>query len=58
MEDAAAPVILDFATSQVALGKVRVAYRAGKLMEDGILIDHRGQPTRDRPSSTSSRSAR
>ena len=47
MEDAAAPVILDFAASQVALGKVRVAYKAGNQMEDGILIDQRGRPTRD-----------
>ena len=31
--DAALPVILDFATSQVALGKVRVAYKAGKPMD-------------------------
>jgi len=43
--DASEPVILDFATSQVALGKVRVAYKAGKEMEPGTLIDHRGQPT-------------
>ena len=44
--DSAAPVILDFATSQVALGKVRVAYNAGKLMDEGTLIDAEGQPTR------------
>ena len=41
------PIILDFATSQVALGKVRVAYNAGKPMDDGVLIDAHGQPTRD-----------
>ena len=44
--DAAAPVVLDFATSQVALGKVRVAYKAGREMDAGVLIDALGQPTR------------
>jgi uncharacterized oxidoreductase len=45
--DKAEPVILDFATSEVALGKVRVAYKAGKPMAPGTLIDHTGQPTND-----------
>jgi hydroxycarboxylate dehydrogenase B len=39
------PILLDFATSRVALGKVRVAYNAGKSMIDGALLDHAGKPT-------------
>jgi uncharacterized oxidoreductase len=41
------PILLDFATSRVALGKVRVAHNAGKPMRDGALLDHDGQPTTD-----------
>jgi uncharacterized oxidoreductase len=41
------PILLDFATSRVALGKVRVAHNAGKPMLDGALLDHKGQPTTD-----------
>ncbi len=41
--------MLDFATSRVAMGKVRVAHNAGKKMYDGVLLDHDGKPT-DNPS--------
>jgi uncharacterized oxidoreductase len=41
------PILLDFATSRVALGKVRVAHNAGKPMLDGALLDHAGKPTTD-----------
>ena len=41
------PVILDFATSRVALGKVRVAMQSEKEMPPGTLIDGRGYPTTD-----------
>lgn len=41
------PLVLDFATSVVAMGKVRVAYNQGKQMAPGLLIDERGQPTTD-----------
>jgi hydroxycarboxylate dehydrogenase B len=41
------PVLLDMATSAVAMGKVRVARNEGKQLPDGILIDPEGQPTRD-----------
>src|SRR3954469_5256023 len=41
------PILLDFATSRVALGKVRVAHNAGKPMLDGALLDHAGRPTTD-----------
>jgi uncharacterized oxidoreductase len=39
------PILLDFATSRVAMGKVRVAHNAGKKMLDGALLDHDGHPT-------------
>jgi len=45
--DSNEPILLDFATSRVALGKVRVAHNAGKPMLDGALLDHAGQPTTD-----------
>jgi len=41
----APPVVLDMATSAVALGKVRVAYNAGKEVPAGALVDHEGTPT-------------
>ncbi len=41
------PVLLDMATSAVAMGKVRVAKNEGKQVADGILIDPDGKPTRD-----------
>ncbi|MFT4100589.1 MAG: malate/lactate/ureidoglycolate dehydrogenase [Burkholderiaceae bacterium] len=41
------PVLLDFATSTIALGKVRVAYNKGVPVAPGRLIDHAGQPTTD-----------
>ncbi len=41
------PVVLDMATSAVAMGKVRVAYEAGKTVDPGALIDHEGLPTTD-----------
>jgi uncharacterized oxidoreductase len=42
-----APVLLDFATSKVALGKVRVAMQSEREMAPGTLIDARGYPTTD-----------
>jgi hydroxycarboxylate dehydrogenase B len=40
-------VLLDMATSAVAMGKVRVARNEGKPAPDGTLIDAEGEPTRD-----------
>ena len=40
-----APFILDFATSRVAQGKMRVAHNQGKEVAPGLLIDEHGQPT-------------
>ena len=37
--------ILDFATSRVAQGKMRVAYNKGDQVEPGTLIDEHGRPT-------------
>jgi hydroxycarboxylate dehydrogenase B len=39
------PFVLDFATSRVAQGKMRVAYNEGRQVEPGLLIDERGHPT-------------
>ena len=41
------PFLLDFATSRVAQGKMRVAYNRGERVPDGYLIDERGAPTND-----------
>jgi len=43
----APPVVLDMATSAVAMGKVRVAYNAGSEVPAGALVDHEGAPTQD-----------
>jgi hydroxycarboxylate dehydrogenase B len=42
-----APFVLDFATSRVAQGKMRVAYNEGRRVEPGFLIDAQGKPTTD-----------
>jgi uncharacterized oxidoreductase len=41
------PFVLDFATSRVAQGKMRVAYNQGKTVAPGLLMDAHGQPTTD-----------
>jgi uncharacterized oxidoreductase len=41
------PILLDMATSAIAMGKVRVARNQGKQIEPGVLIDQAGKPTRD-----------
>src|SRR5438132_1534590 len=41
------PMLLDMATSAIAMGKVRVARNEGHLVAEGVLIDELGQPTRD-----------
>ena len=41
------PILLDFATSAIAVGKVRVAYNRKAQAPAGALIDHEGQPTTD-----------
>jgi hydroxycarboxylate dehydrogenase B len=41
------PLILDFATSKVALGKVRVARDAGKAMANDVLLDADGRASND-----------
>lgn len=41
------PFIADFATSQVAEGKVRVAKYAGRPLAGGLVVDRAGRPTTD-----------
>jgi hydroxycarboxylate dehydrogenase B len=43
----ARPIILDMATSAIAMGKVRVARNKGEKLKPGILIDGDGKPTTD-----------
>lgn len=43
----AEPFVLDFATSRVAQGKMRVAHNKGERIPPGYLIDAQGQPTDD-----------
>ena len=39
------PFVLDFATSRVAQGKMRVAHNKGEQVPEGYLIDEKGHPT-------------
>jgi uncharacterized oxidoreductase len=39
------PFVLDFATSRVAQGKMRVAHNQGKAVQPGLLMDEKGHPT-------------
>ena len=41
------PLVLDMATSAIALGKVRVAHMKGEPVPAGALVDHEGLPTSD-----------
>ena len=41
------PLVLDYATASVALGKTRVAVDEGRAMADGLLLDRAGRPTTD-----------
>jgi len=41
------PIVLDMATSAIALGKVRVAHHKGQPVPEGALIDHAGEATTD-----------
>ncbi len=41
------PFVMDFATTTVAEGKVRVAAAAGEQVPEGALLDVEGRPTRD-----------
>jgi hydroxycarboxylate dehydrogenase B len=39
------PILLDFATSRIAMGKVRMALNKGEQVKPDTLLDHRGEPT-------------
>jgi uncharacterized oxidoreductase len=41
------PIVLDMATSTIAMGKVRVAMNKGESVPPGILIDAKGAPSTD-----------
>jgi uncharacterized oxidoreductase len=41
------PIVLDFATSRIAHGKTRVAWKRGVPVADGNLLDAGGHPTND-----------
>jgi uncharacterized oxidoreductase len=41
------PLLLDMATSAIAMGKVRVARNEKHEVPEGVLIDDKGKPTRD-----------
>lgn len=41
------PIVLDYATSAIAVGKVRVAYNKKVQVPDGCLIDPEGRPSND-----------
>ena len=41
------PIVLDFATSKVAVGKIRVAINKKERLPDGWVIDHSGNPSND-----------
>lgn len=43
----APPLVLDFATSRLAVGKVRVALNTGRAVAPGALLDGMGRPTTD-----------
>ena len=45
--DATPALLLDMATSKIALGKARVALNRGEPVAPGQLLDPRGEPTRD-----------
>jgi uncharacterized oxidoreductase len=41
------PILLDFATSRIAMGKVRVAFNKGEAVKSETLLDAQGEPTTD-----------
>ena len=41
------PILLDFATSRIAMGKVRVAFNKGEQVKPDTLLDAHGEPTTD-----------
>jgi hydroxycarboxylate dehydrogenase B len=41
------PLVLDFATSRIAQGKVRLAFNRGEALPPDTVIDDRGEPTND-----------
>ncbi|MCP4382601.1 MAG: malate/lactate/ureidoglycolate dehydrogenase [Hyphomicrobiales bacterium] len=46
-ENGAPPIVVDFATSRLAFGKVRVAHNKDEDVEPGVLLTSQGHPTTD-----------
>jgi uncharacterized oxidoreductase len=40
-------ILLDMATSKIAMGKARIAFNKGQSLKEGLVIDHSGQPSTD-----------
>jgi uncharacterized oxidoreductase len=45
--DGERPILIDFATSKLAVGKVRVALNEGRALPEGVLLTPDGEPTTD-----------
>lgn len=45
--DGQPPIVLDFSTSMVASGKIRVVRKKGEQVPEGWILDREGRPTRD-----------
>jgi len=41
------PLVVDMGTSKQVMGKVRLADKLGRKLDDGVAIDHEGNPTSD-----------
>jgi LDH2 family malate/lactate/ureidoglycolate dehydrogenase len=41
------PIVIDWATSTVAMGRVQALRREGRPLQEGAAVDHAGQPTTD-----------
>ncbi len=39
------PVLLDMATSKIAIGKARFAMNKKEILEEGLVVDHKGRPS-------------
>lgn len=42
-----APIVLDISMAAIAMGKVRLAAKAGKAIPEGLVVDKHGMPTTD-----------
>ena len=47
MNNSGPPIIMDYATSTQALGKVRETMARGEVCDEGVVLDHEGKPSTD-----------